>query len=97
MSLRENISQDLKTFLKEGKELEVSTLRQLMSSVLNKEKEKRFSLFKKNPSIAAEEADKQGLLSEEEITDAINSEAKKRREAAEGFEKGGRKGSAEKE
>jgi len=97
MSLKEDLTKDLKTFLKEGKELEVSTLRQLLSSILNKEKEKRFSLFKKNPDISAEEADKQSLLSDEEIADVINSEAKKRREAAEGFEKGGRTESAEKE
>ncbi|MFA5355542.1 MAG: GatB/YqeY domain-containing protein [Candidatus Paceibacterota bacterium] len=97
MSLKENINQSLKSFLKEGKELEVSTLRQLMSSVLNKEKEKRYSLSKKDPKASAEELEKQSQLGDEEILDVISSEAKKRREAAEGFEKGGRMESAKKE
>ena len=97
MSLKENINQSLKSFLKEGKELEVSTLRQLMSSVLNKEKEKRYSLSRKDPNASAEELEKQSQLVDEEILDVISSEAKKRREAAEGFEKGGRMESAKKE
>jgi hypothetical protein len=97
MSLKENINQSLKSFLKEGKELEVSTLRQLMSSVLNKEKEKRYGLSKKDPNASAEELEKKSQLGDEEILEVISSEAKKRREAAEGFEKGGRMESAEKE
>jgi hypothetical protein len=97
MSLKEEVNQALKTFLKEKKELEVSTLRQLLSSVLNKEKEKRFVLMKTKPELAAMEAEKQSQLTEEELLEIVSSEAKKRREAIEGFEKGGRTESAEKE
>ncbi|MFH1582236.1 MAG: GatB/YqeY domain-containing protein [bacterium] len=93
MSLKEEINQALKTFLKEKKELEVSTLRQLLSSILNKEKEKRFTLSKENPNITEEDSQ----LVDEEILDVVSLEAKKRREAIEGFEKGGRTESAEKE
>lgn len=93
MSLREEINQDLKTFLKAKKELEVSTLRQVLSAVLNKEKDKRFILSKENLNITEEDS----KLSEEEILDVFNSEIKKRREAIEGFEKGGRTESAQKE
>lgn len=77
--------------------MEVSTLRQLMSSILNKEKEKRYGLSKKNPNASEQELEKDSQLTDEEILDVISSEAKKRREAAEGFEKGGRTESAEKE
>ncbi|MFH1509734.1 MAG: GatB/YqeY domain-containing protein [Candidatus Nealsonbacteria bacterium] len=93
MSLKEEINQDLKAFLKEKKELEVLTLRQVLSAVLNKEKEKRFILSKENPNIIEEDY----ALVEEEILNVVNSEVKKRREAIEGFEKGGRMESAQKE
>lgn len=95
--IKEDLNQNLKTFLKEGKSLEVSTLRQLMSSILNKEKEKRYSLSKNSPNASEQELEKISQLTDEEILDVISSEAKKRREAAEGFEKGGRAESAEKE
>jgi hypothetical protein len=68
-----------------------------MSSILNKEKEKRYGLSKKNPNASEQELEKDSQLTDEEILDVISSEAKKRREAAEGFEKGGRTESAEKE
>jgi len=93
MSLREEINQDLKIFLKSKKELEVLTLRQILSAVLNKEKEKRFNLSKENQNVTEEES----KLTNEEILDVVNLEVKKRREAVEGFEKGGRMESAEKE
>lgn len=95
--LKEELNLDLKTSLKEGKELEVSTLRQLLSAILNKEKEKRYGLSKKNPGALEKELDEQSRLSDEEMMDVISSEAKKRREAAEGFAQGGRTESAEKE
>jgi len=87
MSLKENIQTDLTTSIKEKKEVELSVLRQLFAAFLNKEKEKRFS--------SKEEKDAQ--LTEEEVQEVVAAEAKKRKEAIEGFEKGGRKESAEKE
>ena len=73
--------------------MEVLTLRQVLSAVLNKEKEKRFNLSKENQNVTEEES----KLTDEEILDVVNLEVKKRREAAEGFEKGGRMESVEKE
>jgi len=87
MNLKEKIKSDLNFALKEKKEAEVSVLRQLLAAVLNKEKEKRYK--------SKEEKDIQ--LTDEEITEVISSEAKKRKESIEGFEKGNRQDLAEKE
>ena len=62
--------------------LRTSTLRMLLAAVQNKE----ISLTKKDEG-----------LSEEEFLQVIRSEVKKRKEAAEGFEKGGRAEMSEKE
>lgn len=87
MNLKEKIQQDLGVAVKDRKEFELLVLRQLSAAVLNKEKEKRYK--------TKEEKDVQ--LADEEIIEVISSETKKRREAIEGFEKGGRQESAEKE
>lgn len=90
MTLKEKIQQELTSALKEKRELEILTLRQLLAAFLNKEKEKQYKLNKEG--IFADFA-----LTEEEMIEVAASEAKKRREAVEGFEKGGRQESAEKE
>lgn len=90
MILKEKIKQDLKTALKEARELEILTLRQLSAAFLNKEKEKQYKLSKQG-------AEGDFALTEEEMIDAVSAETKKRREAIEGFEKGGRQESADKE
>ena len=87
MDPKEKIKQDLNAALKERKELEVSVLRQLLAAILNKEKEKRFKI--------KEEKDVQ--LTDEEIMEAISSEAKKRRESIVEFGKGKRQDLVEKE
>lgn len=91
MILKEKIQQDLTQALKEKKELEILTLRQLLAAFLNKEKEKQYKLSKSQTDA------KDFSLTEEEMIEAVANEAKKRREAIEGFEKGGRQESAEKE
>jgi uncharacterized protein YqeY len=93
--LKDKIQQDLKTGLREKKEVEVSTLRMLLSAILNKEKEKRYKLSQEKPDL--EDLDKEGQLTDEEIFNVISSEVKKRKEAILGFEKGERKDLAEKE
>ncbi len=93
MSLKGNISEDLNSAMKEKKEAEVLALRQVSAAILNKEKEKRFKLSKENP----EDIEKESQLNDEEIIEVISSEAKKRREAIEGFERGQRAELAEKE
>lgn len=87
MSLKEKIQQDLNEALKSREELKTSVLRLLSSVILNKEKDKRYKSGK------AEDAP----LTDEEIIDVISSESKKRKEAAELYEKGGRQELAKKE
>ena len=78
--LRDKIQEDLNFALKGKKELEVSVLRMLLAAVFNKEKEKRFKSGK------AEEVP----LTDEELVGVIFSEIKKRKEAIDLYEKGGR-------
>lgn len=87
MILREKIKQDLNEAAKKKEELTLSVLRLLSAAILNKEKEKRYKSGKA----------KDVPLTDEEIIDVISSEAKKRKEAAELYEKGGRPELAEKE
>lgn len=72
----------------------LSTLRMLVAAVRNREIEKRTKLSKKG---GAENLEKESILTDEETVEVIRAEAKKRRDAIEGFEKGGRHESAEKE
>jgi len=95
--LKTKIQEEIKTALIAKKELELSVLRMLLSSINNKETEKKTKIWKEKPSLAPEKIQKEAELADEEIFDVIASEVKKRREAIEGFEKGGRKESAEKE
>lgn len=82
MSLKQRINDDMKRAMKAGDELRLSTLRLLNSAISNKEIELR----KKDIG-----------LSDEEISEVVLSEAKKRKDAAEGFKSGGRKDLCEKE
>ncbi|MFC1630081.1 GatB/YqeY domain-containing protein [Patescibacteria group bacterium] len=93
MSLKEQITQDVKNALKEKKELEISTLRMVQAAMINKEKEKRMKLSKED----VEDLEKESQLSDEEVVKIISSEIKKRKEAIAGFEKGDRKDLADKE
>jgi uncharacterized protein len=79
----EKIKNDLKGALRNQDTLRLSTLRMLISSIHNREIEKKSK---------GEE-----MLSDEEIVVVVRSELKKRRDAADGFAKGGRREAAEKE
>ena len=87
MVLKEKIHIDLIEALKSREELKTSVLRLLSSAILNKEKEKRYQ-FGKAEDIS---------LIDEEIIEVISSEIKKRKEAADLYEKGGRAELAQKE
>lgn len=87
MALKDKIQQDLNEALKSREELKTSVLRLLSSSILNKEKDKRYKSGK------AEDAP----LTDDEIIDVISSEVKKRKEASALYEKGGRQELAKKE
>lgn len=95
--LKERIKEDLKGAMKRRKETETSTLRMLLASVLNKEKEKRYRLTKEKPELEENELEKESQLLDEEIIEVIFSEVKKRREAIVEFKKGEREDLAEKE
>lgn len=97
MGLKNKIQQEINSAIKEKRELEVLVLRQLSAAVLNKEKDKRFKASKERSELTGEELEKESQLIDEEIVEVISSEAKKRKEAIESFEKGGRQESAEKE
>lgn len=75
--LLQKIKEDLKNALKVGDSFTVGVFRLILSAVHNKEIEKR-------------SAGKEPELSKEEITDVLMKEAKKRKEVAEIFLKGGR-------
>ena len=78
-------------------ELRTGTLRMLLAAVSNKEKEKRYKVSKAEPGLAEQELQAKSVLSLQELQDVASFEVKKRREAIEGFTKGGRQEQAEKE
>jgi len=84
MSLKERLNEDLKIAMKAGNSFAVDTLRMLLSSLHNKEIEKK---------------GKGGdpALLNEEIIEVLSKEAKKRKEAAEIFNNAGRQNLGEKE
>ena len=97
MPLKEKITQDLNSALKERKEAELSVLRLLSAAITNKEKEKRFKASKIKPEMDEKNLIKESQLADEEIIDVISSEIKKRKEAAVLFEQGKRQDLAQKE
>ena len=97
MNLKEKTKEDLKTALKEGKEIEVSTLRLLLSAIFNKEKEKRYKLSKQKPEFEEKDLEKESQLVDEEVIEVISSEIKKRKESILEFGKGQRQDLVEKE
>lgn len=97
MSLKEKIQEDLKTTLKEKKEIETSTLRLVLAAISTKETEKRTKAWKEKPELSPRELEKESQLTDEEIVGVIGSEIKKRKEAILLFEKGGRTDLVEKE
>lgn len=82
--LKEDIEKDLKESLKKKDNFKVQVLRFLLSSLHNKEIEKRIKL-------------KEVKLTDEEIISIISSEIKKGKEAISGFEKGKREDLVKKE
>lgn len=97
MSLRKRIGDDIEGAMKRREQLKVETLRMLVAALVNKEKEKRHKVATGDKDITEQELSQKAELSDEEVLDVINSEAKKRKEAMEAFEKGGRQDLVEKE
>jgi uncharacterized protein len=97
MTLKEKIREDLNSAIKGKKEKEISVLRLLLSGIENKEKEKRYNLTKEETGLEEQELSEKSSLNDEEITEVVFSEAKKRKESISEFEKGGREELARKE
>lgn len=97
MISKTQLQEELKASMKAGDALKTSVLRMLFAAISNKEKEKRFKASKADSQLLEQELDEKSQLSEEELLDVVSFEAKKRREAIEGFEKGGNQDMAEKE
>lgn len=93
----EEIKKDLISFQKEKNETGVSVLRMLISSIVNKEKDKRLKIANENQGINEKELDEKSVLTNEEIIEAIVSEVKKRRDSIESFKAGGRNDLVEQE
>lgn len=86
MSLKERLSGDFKDALREKNQEKLGVLRLVLNAVKQKELEKRASSPEGNLE-----------LSEQELIAVLNSEAKKRKEASQQFETGGRNELAAKE
>ncbi|MDD3046082.1 MAG: GatB/YqeY domain-containing protein [Candidatus Pacebacteria bacterium] len=90
----DEIKKDLIIFQKEKRQIEVSSLRMILSSITNKEKDKRLSL---SSNFDGKELEEKSKLDEKETLEVIFAEAKKRKDAIYEYEKAGRQDLAEKE
>jgi len=96
-TLEAKIKLDLKEALIAKKEIEVSSLRMLISAIGNRITEKRTKIWKAEPDMSTKSLEEKSQLNDDEIIEVVSSEIKKRREAILGFEKGGREEQAKKE
>lgn len=95
MSLREKIFFDLQQAQRAKNKEVLAVLRLFGSVIYNKEIEKKTKLRK--AGVSQENLIEQSQLTDDEITEALSSEIKKRKEAKEIYEKGNRNDLAEKE
>jgi len=95
--LKEKIQHNLEEAVKNKKDLETLVLRLINAAILNREKEKRFKISKEKENVSEADLEKESQLTDEEVVEILSSEVKKRKEAIEEFEKGGRKDLAERE
>ncbi|HUT96400.1 MAG TPA: GatB/YqeY domain-containing protein [Candidatus Paceibacterota bacterium] len=93
--LKEKINQDIKQAMINKEELLLLVLRGINAVIHNKEIEKRTKLSKQEKDI--KKLEKESKLTDEEITDVISGEAKKRKDSIEEFTKGDRQDLVEKE
>jgi uncharacterized protein len=93
----EEVKKDLISLQKEKNETGVSVLRMLVSSIVNKSKDKRLKVATENPQLNDSELDSKSILTDEETIEVIASEVKKRRDSIQSFETGGRADLVEKE
>lgn len=94
MSLKNKIHDEAIKALKSGEQIKRLVLNMLLTSIKNKEIEKRTKFSKEN---ATDDLDKKSELTDDEIISVISTEVKKRKEAIEAYQKGGREELAVKE
>jgi uncharacterized protein len=82
----EEVKKDLISLQKEKNETGVSVLRMLVSSIVNKSKDKRLKVATENPQLNDSELDTKSILTDEETIEVIASEVKKRRDSIQSFE-----------
>ncbi len=94
MLLRNRLAQELKSAMREGDKVKVSTLRMLQSTIRNREVAKRTDLARiaatKGTPLGEAELEAQSQLMDAEVIQAITAAGKQRRDSIEQFRKGGR-------
>jgi hypothetical protein len=95
--LKQKIQGSTNEALKAGDHFLVGTLRMLLSSILVKEKDKRYKISKEKPDTSEDALIKESALTDEQIIEVISSEIKKRKDAIVLYEKGKRPELAERE
>jgi uncharacterized protein YqeY len=93
--LREKINEEIKKAMQEKSELLLLVLRGINAAIKNKEIEKRTRLSKGEKNI--KKLEELSKLTEEEVTEVISGEVKKRRDSIVEFKKGNRNDLVEKE
>ncbi|MBU3926036.1 GatB/YqeY domain-containing protein [Patescibacteria group bacterium] len=93
MNLKEKIFGDFKEAFKAKEEMRLSVLKMLQSEIKNAELAKRTKLFKSGEI----EAEAKSILNDEEIIEVVFREIKKRKDAIDLYEKGGRPETAKNE
>jgi hypothetical protein len=93
--LKEQIQNDIKKAMKSGNSAKRMTLGMVMSTIKNRELEKRSKLSKTETDVT--KLDEISQLSDEEVIDVISSEIKKRKDSVASYQSGGRPELAEKE
>ena len=95
MSLKDTIKEDLKAAMKSGASDTKTTISMLLSSIKNRELDKRGKLAKEGT--ADDRLDEASALTDEEIVETVSTEIKKRKESIATYEDAGRTEMAESE
>ncbi|MFA5178454.1 MAG: GatB/YqeY domain-containing protein [Candidatus Paceibacterota bacterium] len=93
----EDIKKDLMEAQKAQNEIAVSVLRMLLSSIINKQKDKRLYIAAHESDLTQVDLDRREKLDDNEILEVIIAEAKKRRDSIFSFEEGSRPDLVERE
>lgn len=95
MNLKDKLQSEVKDSLKSGNSQKRMLLGMVLSSIKNRELEKRSKFSKTELDVA--KLEEQSKLNDGEVVEVISSEIKKRKESIESYEKGGRGELAQKE